>query len=364
MQKDFHYFVIRILGEKAGFESREAQIIAYASQLVDDATEHKPIELPERHRISHPRLKGRIFDPVCTAHKGLQFLQDFKKRVQMKIYMSFHFLPPEIYSGQKKYNYVTKPGSNFAKLLIQNIKDGFDQNPDNRTYNLIALGIAIHTYADTWAHQNFSGRHNHENNVVRTKIWEDNKWEFLWKLKQWRNNVLPEIGHAKAYTYPDVPYKMWRYKKIKDKGTILRHNLDTYIKAAEDIYSVFLSITKKESKWNCFSGRLIDCLSYINSSRSKRNNNYKRNFPEIGFYYDKSEWRNKILRFDTSYKSDRINRPEPDYKWLQFHEAALRQREFVLKNIKPLVTIETIQENIKPFVAKLTEKATQNNSKL
>lgn len=364
MQKDFHYFVIRILSEKAGFESKDAQIIAYASQLVDDATDHKPIELPVDLQISHPRLNGRIFDPVCTAHKGLQFLNDFKKRVQMKIYMSFHFLPPEIYSNQKKYDYVTKPGSNFAKLLIQNVKNNFENNPKNRVYNLIALGIAIHTYADTWAHQNFSGRHNHENNVVRIKIWEENKWEFLWKLKQWRNNILPEIGHAKAFTYPDIPYKMWRYKKIKDKGIILRHNLGTYLRASEEIYKIFLSFTKKESKWNCFSDRLIDCLSYVNSSSSKRNINYRRNFTEIGFYYDKNEWKNNILRTDKFYLSDRIKRPVHDYKWLKFHEAALAQRNFVLKNIKPLVTIKTIQNNIKPFVEQLAEKTIQNNSKL
>jgi len=38
MKKDFHYSVIKILSEKAGFEAEDAQIIAHASQYVDDAT--------------------------------------------------------------------------------------------------------------------------------------------------------------------------------------------------------------------------------------------------------------------------------------------------------------------------------------
>ncbi|MBN2891816.1 MAG: hypothetical protein JXL97_08110 [Bacteroidales bacterium] len=336
MQKDFHYYVIRILSEKAGFKPEEAQIIAYASQFVDDATEHKPIELPQNYKIEHPRLSGQIFDPVCTAHKGLQFLNDFRKEVQMKIYMSFHFLPAEIYTNQEDYNYVTKPNSFFAKKLIENVKEKFHNNDKNITYNLVALGIAIHTFADTWAHQNFSGRNNIENGIKRIKTWNIGKWKYIGAINQFRNNLLPQIGHAEAYSLPDLPYETWKFKSEKDNTSQIRHNLDIYIEAAEEIYKVFLDITKKENIWNQFSDRLIYCLSYINDSLKKRKTKYKKYFPEIGFYYNEKEWKNEIFKTKFPYKSLKIKKKEIELKWLYFHQAAFEQRNFILGNIKPL----------------------------
>jgi len=41
MQTDFHYCAVKFLAHMAGFDEAEAETIAYASQYVDDATEHK-----------------------------------------------------------------------------------------------------------------------------------------------------------------------------------------------------------------------------------------------------------------------------------------------------------------------------------
>lgn len=340
MQIDFHYYVIRILAEKAGFSPADSQIIAYASQFVDDATEHKPLQLPEKLQIkNHPRLKEGNFDPVCTAHKGLQFVNDFRKIVQMKIYISFHFLPPKIYTNTDlEYDYVTKPNSQFANILIEKIKKQFVDNPDEKLYNLISLGIALHTYADTWAHQNFSGRHNHENNVEKIKKWNKGKWKSIKTMNRIRNSMLPEIGHAEAYSFPDQPFRTWKYKKAKNKSSNLRHNLDVFIDAAENIYKFLLSITDKYNEWNSFSDRLIQCLSYTNESIKKRKNKYRKLFPEIGFYYNENQWRNDFFKENYNHKTCFLQE-ENDYKkqkWLEFHRAAISQREFVLKNSKPL----------------------------
>ncbi len=240
MQKDFHYYVIRILSEKAGFNSVESQIIAYASQYVDDATEHKPIVLPEKYDFQHTRLKDNILDPVCTAHKGIQFLNDFKTLVQMMIYMSFHFLPTEKYSKQKKYSYITTPNSPFANDLINKAKNNF-LDKDNKIYNLIALGIALHTYADTWSHQNFSGRFDQkDNNIDNICLWEEGKWSKISYLNQIKNNILPEIGHAEAFSYPDFPFISWKYNKIKEKKEYVRDNLNICIEASKYIYDFWL----------------------------------------------------------------------------------------------------------------------------
>lgn len=340
MQKDFHYFTLRILAEKAGFSAEESQIIAFASQQVDDATAHKPIKLPINITADYPRFKNNIFDPVCTAHKGIQFLQDFKRDTQMQIYMCFHFLPAELYYGQKDFSYITRPNSNFSQVLIDNAAKNFINNPDKRLYNLIALGVALHTYADSWAHQGFSGRHNHkDNNIEKIMIWENNRWKSLSRIGKFRNKLMPEIGHAEAYHYPDLPFMNWSFKKIKNRGKITKNNLSSYIDAAEHIFSFLKSITNQGYKWENFGGKLVQCISNVEHSLSKRCNFYKTSFPEIGFYYNPNLWKNQLLSADRNTLTKTIKKENKDLKWLLFHKAAWEQRKFVMSNIKPLKII-------------------------
>lgn len=340
MQQDFHYNVIRILAEKAGFKPEEAQIIAYASQYVDDATEFSPIKLPEGINFHFERLKDGEFDPICSAHKGLQFLGDFKKSVQMKIYFSYHFLPPEIYNGQEDYNYVTSPNSNFAKALMNKAIDNFDKKENSREYNLIALGIAIHTYADTWSHQGFSGRKSsEENNVQEIKIWKENQWQELSAVNRFRNRLLPEIGHAEAYHYPDLPYINWEYKK-GEKGLkqVTRNNLDVFIDACENIYKYLSKVaTNKTEDFSKFNSNLIKGLSFAENDYEERAKKFQSLFPHIGFYYDADDWKDEILKSDNEkFSTNNMIEERQSYKWLEFHKAALEQRNFITERVKPL----------------------------
>lgn len=341
MQKDFHYNVIRILAEKSGFPANEAQIIAYASQYVDDATEFNHITIPECIDFDFERIENHNFNPICSAHKGLQFLGDFKKSVQLKIYFSFHFLPPEIFKGQDNYDYVTKPNSNFAQALMNNAINNFKSLNNSRIYNLIALGIAIHTYADTWAHQGFSGRKSTtENSVEKISIWENEDWDDLNAIKSFKNRLLPEIGHAEAYHYPDLPYIRWKYKKGEDTNLeqITRNNLDIYIDAAEKIYDYFTKVAPTNGvQISDFKAKLVKGLSYVNEDYSKREKKYKSLFPEIGFHYDNENWKNNVLNpIEKQFSTDFLEEKKTTYKWLIFHKAALNQRNFITKRIKPI----------------------------
>jgi len=336
MQIDYHYYVIRILAEKAGFNASEAQTIAYASQFVDDATEFSPMQLPENINIDHPRIKDGEFDPICSAHKGLQFLGDFKKEVQMKIYFSFHFLPPEVYSGQKKYDYITKPDSNFSHVLLDNIRNNFKDRNKLRIYKLISLGVAVHTYADTWAHQGFSGRHNTKDNAVnKIQVWKRGQWEKISMSDNLRNKLLPQIGHAEAYSYPDFPFQNWKYKA--PKRDVLRSNLNIFLDASEKIYYFLSELSpKKALPFDAFSGRLIKALSFISHSVDKRIKMYHILFPEIGFYYDSREWKENALRDNSRFISTFLEKDQVDYRWFEFHRAAFDQRNFILERVKPL----------------------------
>lgn len=337
MQRDFHYNVIRVLAEKAGFVPEEAQIIAYASQYIDDAIEHKPIKLPLTSSPYFQRIKGKILDPTCTAYSGMRFVEGFKKSSQMKVFLSYHFLPPEKYTGQKNYTYVTKHNSKFSKLLLEQIENNFKTN-DDRIYNLISLGIAIHTYSDTWAHENFSGTHsNYDNNIAFIRFYNQSKWFPLSHTGKLKSKILPSIGHAEAGNFPDLPYLVWKFMKIKDQTFYIKNNLDIYIDAAYNIFNYLKTFTNSSKKWETFSGKLINCLSYVNDSLNQRCNNYSANFHEIGFYYNKNRWKNNLL-FPQKYESNsyEISQPKSDIKWILFHKAAYEQRKFVMSNIKKL----------------------------
>jgi len=94
--------------EKTGFSPEDAQIIAYASQFVDDAVDHKKMKVNGHLEILSKRFSGDTFNPVCSAHRGLQFLKGFKEDVQNKIYIPFHFLPDLEANKDKSGSYLVK----------------------------------------------------------------------------------------------------------------------------------------------------------------------------------------------------------------------------------------------------------------
>jgi len=145
MQIDFHYYCIFVLANLAGFSQEDAKTIAYSSQFVDDSRDSKRI-----------KIKDYAYDTVRTAHNSIYF---YKWNVQKKIYFPFHFIPPEVLKNNGSFSYVTKPNSNFAQMVID---EAINDQTDLRLYR---MGVALHTYADTWAHQNFSGRKHRENNT-------------------------------------------------------------------------------------------------------------------------------------------------------------------------------------------------------
>jgi hypothetical protein len=138
-------------------------------------------------------------------------------------YLPFHFIP-----GGSKANVAQRidgganpmsvvPDSGPAKeILIEALK----------TRNLYRVGIALHSYADTWAHQNFSGLH------------ED--WNVVDRL-----NPVPGAGHAQVLTSPDELDRRWDDPRLRPEHRSVR-NRDRFILAAEKIYK-YLRTYRRES---------------------------------------------------------------------------------------------------------------------
>ena len=171
MDIEFHYYMTYLTAARAGFAPPDAEIIAYSSQYVDENI----------HVLHIDRGKPTAYHNYIT--QTLNILKP--KHELMRIYPIFHFIPgdPSAPTAQRKdgrqHPLNTTPNSENANLI-------FDDALQSR--NLYRIGIAAHSYMDTWAHQNFVGYYDSFN-----------------AMQGILNKTLPNIGHADAKHNPDWP---------------------------------------------------------------------------------------------------------------------------------------------------------------
>ncbi len=335
MQKDFHYGVIKILALHSGFNEPEAETLAYSSQYVDDAVLHRPFIIDGKIYMDHPRFDGKYFDPVCTAHKGIQFIEDFKLSVQEKIYLSFHFLPEEPYKGSGKYCYEVMPNSEMGQILVYWAMAKLKS--DYTLENLIRLGVALHSFADTWAHQRFSGTHNHRaNDIHHIEIWDGKHWKAIKPYRQFFYNFFPDIGHAEAYDFPDLPFLKWRYIRARTNEFIVRDNTSIFLEAAEVIFKILCNIKNCNSNWRDIENKLIKALATHRNSKEIFGP-LAAHFPNVTLKYSSLDWLEKAIKFKRIRRFPHlIGQVRDDRKWFIFHKVAYEQRKFVLDKIKSL----------------------------
>ncbi len=340
MQLDFHYCTIRILAEKAGFSAEDAQIISYASQYIDDAVDHEKMYIDGSLDILLSRFTENTFDPICTAHKGLQFINGYNQGVQNKIYIPFHFLPDLENSLDMN---VTQNCRLSLKLVNKALVELCKGVGEQRIMNLIRLGITLHTYADSWAHQNFSGKHNPKANDIRDiTLFKNGKWETIPFLTRLEYNSLPDIGHAEAASYPDQSHLKWSYVRVSDGKTYIRDNTLLFLDAAEHIFNLLKGKVKDEI-WFEIKDKLFECLSFEAESVEEKIKKFQSIFPEIGFFYDEKQWRKDALltvKRSKLYSVVKDNKHlfelGSDKKWFYFHYAALEQREYIYELIQKI----------------------------
>lgn len=243
MQKDFHFATTFVLARLAGFNKEEALTIGSSSQYIDDAT-HAGKLLFNNHA-------GYEF--FASAHKMLDY-RNFKELQNHYSWIPFHFLPGNkvddpLFSGVDPFvqKLVCQPNSEVAQLMLKRTIQ-----KKMKPYALYQLGIAMHVYADTWAHQKFCGISHPINKVGdildfadnllaqhhnRVKdYFEKNWWE---KLVSWLLTEYSPLGHGPALSLPDKPFLRWQYINFKgDK--VQRDNTLIYLEACDHLYSALV----------------------------------------------------------------------------------------------------------------------------
>ena len=336
MQADFHYSCTAVLARAAGFSPSDALTIAYACQYVDDSTESWPI------------MVGALpFDPVRTAHVGLEA---FDWSVQKRVYIPFHFIPPDPFKvDDTTFAFTTSPDTPFIASVLAEAAS--EKRPVLR---LCRIGVALHTFADTWSHRDFSGIKENANDVEAIEVREKGRWKCL----VWENAMLdfaPKIGHAQASTFPDRTYLTWKYRGPDNKPRPPRNNTDDFVIAARRMYEILVPLANtppapllpfdklEPDVRRLFSSTVEDVDARCAAWAKAFGNLFKGH----EFAYSKYDWRLDALepakKEDVYWEGrtfDDSNRPafkmrRGFYKspWVQFHWAALLQRHFVLENM-------------------------------
>lgn len=237
MNSIFHYYSIYFIAKKLGFNENDCKILAYSSTVID----YMPISYLIRDE------NGKLYYSCKTS--PFSFITEGSPRDCL---CPFHFVPGDInFDGAKRKDkkqnaYNTTPSSEQSKeLLISALK----------SKNLYRIGIALHSFFDTYAHQNFSGL-NEEWNKVESGI----------------NKLIPPIGHSQvgfivddyfveswidSRLFSEIVFNKERYKKAfcqsyKYLAVFANKNPDDFELVFWEFENVFKSVENK-IEFNGFS---------------------------------------------------------------------------------------------------------------
>jgi hypothetical protein len=236
MQIDFHHGIVYVIARLADFSHPQAEVIAYCSQYVDDATNSGTIKFDN----------GAMFTRISSAHKTLDY-RNFSELNNQFVWLPFHFLPGnggrpegENPDGSFIQKIMCQPASPVAQQMIEAcIADR------KEPYGLHRLGVTLHVLADTWSHQRFAGICHRTNAITMLDADNQPDHSFLDRLKNYFGDVFDRaanhfisdlfpLGHGAALSHPDKPFLSWHYRD-SNGALVRRSNTDLFVEAAHEI---------------------------------------------------------------------------------------------------------------------------------
>ena len=273
MDIEFHYWITGIVAREAGFSEDEASTIAYSSQYVDE----NDVSITVKDRSTSKKY-------VNFVSQTMNILQP--KDTLMRIYPIFHFIPGEPTAtcacrrDGKMHLFNTTPNNQFANQIMD---AAFGAAEEVRLYR---IGIATHAFADTWAHQNFTG-------------WRES-------FNALGINPIPNICHADAMHHPDWVGHRWVDTRLLD-GDI--NNNHRFLSAAEELFKRYCDYLTSQGRyrqaerpsWGQLQDKLIKALgdaasgdkSYDGDVRISR---YKDLASWLPQEFDETTWFNDAIK--------------------------------------------------------------------
>ncbi len=317
MNIEFHYYSIYILARHAGFDEKSSFILAYSSQHVDDNTFQCTVKTKNKEFTNYISQTNDILKP---------------KKELMRIYPCFHFFPGDFEENSamrkdgKLHLLNTTPNSrNVSTLLQKAIK----------TASLYRIGIALHTYADSFAHQNFVGYYDCFN-----------------AMKGLLKRMVPDIGHADAGFNPDIPGKIWKDERLVSSSRLI-NNTERFLQAASYIFDYLWNIENKTIKEKTKRNAREKALSILKKcyyKEFKGGDYYKRKRMRLYFEYgqmppyDQALWIKEAVKEHVHPVPSAIplkiscNNDDSFYQsdWYQFQKAVKDHQEDALNILEPV----------------------------
>ena len=365
MQIDFHYAVTYATARLAGFTTKEAEVISYSAQFVDDAVSTGLIEFKNK----------AMYKRSSSAHKMLDY-KNFAQLADHFTWVPFHFLP-----GNGGMDVGQNPDGSFIKKLVcypnshvaHEIVESCIKDKD-KLYGLHRLGITMHVLADTFAHQGFAGV-SHEINEVTEMVEGSNgdKKNLMDQVKNYFadafdsitnkfvNGVLP-LGHGGALSFPDLPYLKWQYKNgLGEK--IKRDNTEIFMSAVKAMHLAMVRYRRTDPLYNLLPNEEINAndwniiynnfVKFNDKEGINRNNKWLESIKKGEFSFSKTgetvppyicdnvgSWKHQALGIakEDDLHSDTNAEYKPEFlnsNWKLFNDALLFHQIDVIRNILP-----------------------------
>ena len=217
--------MIYVVSRLGGLDRNQAQVVAHACQYIDDST------VPGLLKFAG----GETFERFASAHQMFDFKNADNDQNRI-VWAPFHFLPAA--KGETlEEKAICRPNSDVAKTMVRGaLSKHSAQNGLHR------LGVALHVYVDTWAHQGFSGTESKYNKLSFLIGDDHDEATWLGKLKSATGvlvdnvkagalDIVSGLGHGAALHFPDMPWAKWKYRNGHGQH-IERDNLPDFIEAA------------------------------------------------------------------------------------------------------------------------------------
>lgn len=346
MQIDLHFYGIYALARAAGIDSQEAEIIAHASQFIDDSLDDNEVVL---------QTIGKAVIPILTSHKPLNF-HIAKPSEQWRVWVPFHFLPGnEPSDGTFIERMTCRKNSELAKKTLEFALD--KNNVDIRPY---LAGIVAHVFADSFSHNGFVGISSDANNVkngsIKFKVRPVRSLAGLFRRlgRMLRLHVvgffakLVPVGHGEVDNYPDLPYLNWSFEFKTHATREERNNREIFLEAVQQLFTFLkkyqenknvISDENCQKQWSDIQPEIIRLLS-IPTTKDKRIKAWQTSIAHGIFCtvteldtvitYSKNAWLPKSLN-DMDFSKVSLE----SCPIIKFYKAATRYRKYIHEVLLP-----------------------------
>jgi len=350
MQIDGHHTLTYVVARLAGLNHKDADIVAYSAQYVDEATNEGVIKFDN----------GAMYHRTSSAHKMMDY-RNSNDLANKRVWVPFHFLPgngglPAGKNPEGKFieKLICKPDSYVARDLLKAM-----MVDAHKKYSLHRLGITLHVYADTFAHQNFAGVNHKINEVHNLSSGNSEKdTSFMDKMKNFFVSSVFPLGHGASLSHPDKPFLKWRYIDGLENN-IERDNHQIFCDAADAMCKVIqcyiakdntMDLSKQAGLQESDKTLISDLLMEFTSDKGEERHHKWLEaissgifpFGEIKLKFipkGEGSWKYQAIKQDKATDDDdEIFQYSPDFlnsDWKLFHDALQAHRFDVLHDILP-----------------------------